>query len=365
MNTTTYERPTILVVDDTPANLSLLTSLLKDKYRIKVASNGFKALELATASPPDLILLDIMMPEIDGYEVCRRLKSDQRTERVPIIFLTAKTSPEDEEEGLLLGAVDFIHKPISPPIMLARITTHLQVKSWQDFLQDQNAWLKKEVECRLSEVSRLQESSILVMVSLAEFRDECTGNHIRRTQEYIRILAEKLGRLTRYSGQLTVAQIELIAKSAPLHDIGKIAIPDHILLKQGKLEPEEFAVIKTHSERGYDMLRRAGNYMGERGDFLAMAMEIANCHHEKWDGSGYPNGISGETIPLAARLMAVADVFDALTTIRPYKSAMPFDKAVDVIKDGSGSHFDPQVIEVFMESVEDFNNIAAALSDTL
>jgi len=214
----------------------------------------------------------------------------------------------------------------------------LQVKAWQDFLQDQNAWLKEEVERRLSEVNRLQESSILVMVSLAEFRDECTGNHIRRTREYARVLAEQLARLPEHAAHLTAQRIELIAKSAPLHDIGKIAIPDHILLKPGKLTPAEFDIMKTHAQRGYDMLRTAGEHMGEQGDFLEMAMEIARCHHEKWDGSGYPDGLAGEQIPLAARLMAVADVFDALTTSRPYKTAMTREQAVAIIVQGNGAH---------------------------
>ena len=357
------ERPTVLVVDDTPANLSLLTSLLKEQYRIKVANNGIKALELAAAVPPDLVLLDIMMPEMDGYEVCRRLKAAEATRQVPVIFLTAKTEVEDEELGFSVGAVDFIHKPISPPIVAARVKTHLQVKAWQDFLQDQNAWLKEEVERRLSDVSRLQESSIMVMVSLAEFRDECTGNHIRRTQEYVRMLAEQLARLSQYAVQLTPQHIELIAKSAPLHDIGKIAIPDHILLKPGKLTLEEFEVMKTHAQRGYEMLRTAGKHMGEQGDFLAMAMEIARCHHEKWDGSGYPDGLAGEGIPMAGRLMAVADVFDALTTARPYKTAMTREQAVAIIVQGSGAHFDPRVVEAFMAIQDDLQRIAGMWSD--
>jgi len=359
----TQGNPSILVVDDTPANLSLMANLLVDRYQVRVANNGARALELASAAPPDLILLDIMMPEMDGHEVCRRLKADPRTERIPVIFLTAKTSMEDEEQGLLMGAVDFIHKPISPPIVLARIRTHLQVKSWQDFLQNQNAWLIDEVDRRLSEVSRLQESSIMVMVSLAEFRDECTGNHIRRTQEYARVLAAQLAHAPQYAARLTAAHIELIAKSAPLHDIGKIAIPDHILLKPGKLSAEEFEVMKTHAQRGYDMLRTAGEHMGERGDFLEMAMEIARCHHEKWDGSGYPDGLAGERIPLAARLMAVADVFDALTSSRPYKTAMSREQAVAIIAQGSGSHFDPQVVEAFLAIQDELQRIASLWVD--
>jgi putative two-component system response regulator len=352
------ERPSILVVDDTPANLGMLSNLLKEQYRIRVATNGFKALELATAAPPDIILLDIMMPEMDGYEVMHRLKADPRTERIPVIFLTAKTSIEDEERGLLMGAVDFIHKPISPPIVLARIKTQLQVKNWQDFLLDQNAWLKAEVERRLSDVSRLQESSVMVMVSLAEFRDECTGNHIRRTQEYVRVLAERMARLPKYAEYLTGQSIELIAKSAPLHDIGKIAIPDDILLKPGKYTPEEFEIMKTHARRGYEMLMKASEHMGDKGEFLSVAKDIARCHHEKWDGSGYPEGLTGDQIPLSSRLMAVADVFDALLTRRPYKEPMSLAVATEIILEGKGKHFDPEVIEAFVAVSDDLKKIA-------
>ena len=334
--TTNNERPTVLVVDDTPANLSLLSNLLKEKYRIKLANNGIKALELAASAPPDLVLLDIMMPEMDGYEVCRRLKANEATCRVPVIFLTAKTETEDEELGFSVGAVDFIHKPISPPIVAARVKTHLEIKAWQDFMQDQNAWLQQQVEKRLSEVNRLQDASIYVMVSLAEFRDEATGNHIRRTQEYVRLLAQAMSRLPHYSALLTPSTIEQMSKSAPLHDIGKIAIPDHILLKPGKHTEEEFAIMKTHAQRGYNMLKRAGEHMGENGEFLTLAMEIAGSHHEKWDGSGYPNGLAGNAIPIAARLMAVADVYDALRARRPYKEPMPHAQAMAIIAQGKG-----------------------------
>lgn len=363
MTTSANQRPTVLVVDDTPANLSLLVNLLKDQYRTKVANSGIKALELVAASPPDIVLLDIMMPEMDGYEVIRRLKSDPRTERIPVIFLTAKTSIEDEEQGLLMGAVDFIHKPISPPIVLARIKTQLQVKNFHDFLLNQNTWLKEEVERRLSDVGRLQESSMLVMVSLAEFRDECTGNHIRRTQEYVRVLAERMARLPKYADYLTARFIELIAKSAPLHDIGKIAIPDDILLKPGKYTPEEFTIMKTHVRRGYEMLMRAGDYMGEHGEFLDLAKDIAHYHHEKWDGSGYPVGLAGDQIPLPARLMAVADVFDALLTRRPYKEPMGAAQAMEIILEGRGQHFDPEVVDAFMAIQDELQRVAALWTD--
>jgi len=357
------KRPSILAVDDTPANLSLLANLLRDKYQVRVAKCGQKALELAFASPPDLILLDVMMPEMDGYEVIRRLKADPRTVRVPVMFLTAKNSVEDEEAGLTLGAVDFIHKPISPPIVLARINTQLQIKSWQDFLQNENVWLQQEVERRLAAINRLQDASIWVMVALAEFRDECTGNHIRRTQEYVKVLAEEMADLPQYAELLTPQYIDLIAKTAPLHDIGKIAIPDHILLKPGKLTDEEFVVMKTHAQRGDEMLARAGTLMGEEGAYFEVARQIARSHHEKWDGNGYPDGLAGVDIALSARLMAVADVYDALIARRPYKEPMTHAQAAGLLTQGSGQHFDPDIIAAFLCVQDRFMDIAARWND--
>lgn len=356
-------RPTILVVDDTPANLSLLTHLLNEKYRVKLANKGLKALEFANTMPPDLILLDIMMPEMDGYEVCRRLKANEKTKDIPIIFLTAKNEIEDEELGFLLGAVDFIHKPISPPIVLARIQTHLEIKVWHDFLQDQNVWLQKQVEKRLTEINDLQYATICVMTSMAEFRDETTGHHIRRTQNYVLMLAKELSKLPHYKSLLTPSYIEKMSKSAPLHDIGKISIPDDILLKPGKHTPEETVIMKTHAQRGFDMLKKAGDFMGEKGEFLTFAMEIAGCHHEKWDGSGYPNGLKGQEIPISARLMALADVFDALLSRRPYKPAMSIEKTIAIILEGKGTHFDPEIVEAFLTIKDEMLEVATNLAD--
>lgn len=356
--------PRILCVDDEPLNLILLESILSPcGYDVLSAASCAEALEIIRIERIDICLLDVMMPGMDGHELCRRLKSDPQTAHIPIIFLTAQNSMEAEEQGLLIGAVDFIRKPISYPIVLARVQTHLQVKYWQDSLQNQNAWLKGEVERRLSEVNRLQESSIMVMVSLAEFRDECTGNHIRRTQKYVGILAEGLACLPKYADLLTPGYIELLVKSAPLHDIGKIAIPDNILLKPDKLTAQEFEIMKTHPRRGHEMLRTAGGYMGEQGDFLVMAMEIALSHHEKWDGSGYPDSLSGEQIPLSARLMAVADVFDALMTNRPYKTQMTCEQAYKIVAESSGSHFDPQIVDIFMNVQDECQRVASMWGD--
>lgn len=357
------KRPTILAIDDTPANLSLLNELLRENYRVKLANTGIKGLALAAKAPPDLILLDIMMPEMDGYEVCRRLKADPITARTPIIFLTAKMETADEELGFELGAVDFIHKPIAPSIVLARVRTHLQIMAWQTFLEDKSAWLQREVERQVSEVLHLQEASIRVMVSLAEFRDECTGNHIRRTQSYVRLLAEYLSKQDRDREFLTPLHIDQITKASPLHDIGKIAIPDHILLKPGKHTPEEFEIMKTHAIKGESMLARTRHEMGEDNLMLHFASQIARNHHERWDGSGYPDQLKAEAIPLPARLMAVADVYDALRSRRPYKKAFSHEEAVPMLVDQRGKQFDPALIDAFIALQDEFCRIATQLAD--
>ncbi len=353
----------ILVVDDTPANLSLLNQLLRTHYRVRLANSGARGLELAVSAPPDLILLDIMMPDMDGYEVFRRLKAAPETAGIPIIFLTAKVGAEDEEYGLALGAVDFIHKPIAPSVVLARVRIHLQIKTWQTFLEDKSAWLQGEVERRVNEVLHLQEASIRVMVSLAEFRDECTGNHIRRTQDYVRLLAEYLSTQDRDRETLNPEKIDQIAKAAPLHDIGKIAIPDHILLKAGKHTPEEFEIMKTHSVKGESMLLRSQRELGDENQMLLYAAQIARGHHERWDGNGYPDQLSGEAIPLPARLMAVADVYDALRSRRPYKPAFNHSEAVGILIEGRGKHFDPLLIDAFIALEGSFSEIAIKLAD--
>src|SRR6218665_1734265 len=269
-------KPTILVVDDTPDNLSLMSALLKDLYKVKVANHGERGLRIANAEqPPDLILLDIMMPDIDGYEVCRRLKAEPRTRDIPVIFLTARSEVEDETRGLELGAADYITKPISPPIVLARVHTHLALKAHADFLRDKSAYLQSEVAKRTAEVQAIQDVTIMAMASLAETRDNETGAHIRRTQLYVRRLAEQLKTHPRFSNYLTERTIELLYKSAPLHDIGKVGIPDEILLKPGKLTPEEFELMKLHTIYGRDTIMQVEEYVGTSTGFLRYAREIA------------------------------------------------------------------------------------------
>lgn len=360
----TGERDTILVVDDTPDNLTLMAALLKDTYKVKVANNGERGLRIATATPhPDLILLDIMMPDMDGYEVCRQLKANPETADIPIIFLTAKAEMEDEQLGLELGAVDYIIKPISPPIVLARVKTHLTLKASADFLRDQNAFLEREVNRRTEEVHAIQDVTIMALASLAETRDNETGNHIRRTQHYVKALAEYLKGNPRFATELTDKNIDLLFKSAPLHDIGKVGIPDPILLKPGRYEPSEFEIMKAHPEKGRDVIINAEQTLGREVPFLTFAKEIAYSHHEKWDGSGYPQQLKGDDIPVAARLMALADVYDALINKRIYKPAMPHEQARDIIVEGRGKHFDPDVVDAFLTIQQQFIEISKRFSD--
>ena len=359
------EKSTILVVDDTPENLSLMSALLKDLYKVKVANHGDKSLKIAMSDkPPDLILLDIMMPDIDGYEVCRRLKANPGTRDIPVIFLTAKSEVEDEQRGLSLGAVDYITKPISPPILMARVATQLALKASADFLRDKNDFLEQEVARRTEEVMAIQDVTILAMASLAETRDSDTGNHIRRTQFYVKVLAEHIKENPRFSGFLTDHNIRMLFKSAPLHDIGKVGIPDRILLKPGKFTPDEFEIMKSHTTLGRDAIAHAEQSLGTKVEFLHMAKEIALYHQEKWGGSGYPEGLSGDAIPISARLMAVADVYDALISRRVYKEGMPHDKAVEIIVQGSGSHFDPDMVDGFVAIQERFRAIALEYADS-
>jgi putative two-component system response regulator len=358
------EKPTVLVVDDTPDNLSLMNALLKGSYKVKVANHGEKALKTAFSTPPDLILLDIMMPEMDGYQICQQLKRNPVTKDIPVIFLTAKAEVEDEQKGLELGAVDYITKPISPPLVLARVKNHLALKASADFLRDKNDYLEQEVAKRTQEIMAIQDVTILAMASLAETRDSDTGNHIRRTQFYVKALAEKLKDHSRFVTYLNERSIQILFKSAPLHDIGKVGIPDHILLKPGRFTPDEFEIMKTHAVLGWDAIEQAEQSLGTRVEFLSTAKEIAYFHHEKWDGSGYPEGICGDDIPISARLMAVADVYDALISRRVYKEGMSHEKAVQIITEGRGSHFDPDIVDAFLEIQLVFRVIASQYADS-
>lgn len=357
-------RPAILAVDDAPANIDVVKGVLAEDYLVQAAVNGQMALKVIERRRPDLILLDIMMPGMDGYEVCRRLKADAATREIPVIFLTSKGEEEDETHGLELGAVDYIVKPISPAILRERVKTHLTLKRARDFLRKQNEILEEKVLERTQELEELQDVAMVAMGSLAETRDPETGNHIRRTQHYVRLLAMHLRDHPRFRDLLTPENITMLFKSAPLHDIGKVGVPDGILLKPGKLTAEEFEKMKAHPVFGRDAIVAARRAMTHAHNFLVFAEEIAYSHHEKWDGSGYPEGLKGEAIPISARLMAVADVYDALVSRRVYKPAFPHEKAVRIITEGRGSHFDPDMVDAFREISDRFHAVAEKYADS-
>jgi len=352
---TDLSNSTVLVVDDTETNIDILVETLGDDYDVSVAIDGESALESVESETPDLILLDIMMPGMDGYEVCRRLKADERTRNIPIIFVTAMIEAGDEAKGLSLGALDYITKPFKPSLVKSRVQNHLLLKRHQDHLEEL-------VRQRTRELELTQEVTIESMAALAEYRDPETGGHIKRTQNYIKVLAGRMKDHPKFEAFLDDETIELLYKSAPLHDIGKIAIKDHILLKQGKLTDEEFEAMKNHAIYGRDAIRAAVKKLG-RDSFLRYAEEIAYTHQEKWDGSGYPQGLKNGEIPISGRLMALADVYDALISKRVYKPPFTHSKAVAIIEEGRGSHFDPDIVDIFLELHENFRQIALEHAD--
>lgn len=317
-------RPCILVVDDEPLNLQVLKQILQDHYRLLFARDGARALVLAQQEQPDLILLDIMMPGLTGIETCQQLKANPLTQHIPVIFVTALSEASNGEEGFAVGGVDYITKPVSAAIVLARVKTHLSLVS----------------------VDRLQASRLQIIRCLgraSEYKDNETGLHVVRMSYYARALAEAAG----YSA----ADADTLFLAAPMHDVGKIGIPDAILLKPGKLTSEEWAVMQSHCQIGADIIG------SDTSPIMAMARSIALYHHEKWDGSGYPQQLVGDAIPLEARIIAIADVFDALTSERPYKPAWPFQEAADYIKQQAGSHFDPELVKHLDELLPHFLSI--------
>ena len=357
-------KPTVLAVDDDPNNLSVVGGLLQPVYEVKVATSGQRALELARKAPlPDLILLDIMMPNMDGHAVLAALKSDRLTRDIPVIFLTAMDASSDEELGLKQGAVDYITKPLHPEVLLARVRTQLELKQVRDQLADRNVWLEAEVARRMADNEAIQDASIRALARLAEIRDPETGNHILRTSQYVVTLARLLQKDPQFAEQLTDRLIVTLGKSAPLHDIGKVGIPDHILHKPGKLTDEEWTVMKTHAALGAQAIERAEKDTEHSVEFLTVAKTIARWHHENWDGSGYPDGLVHDAIPLPAQLMKLADVFDALITRRVYKEAYAPQLVRDIMKEGRGTLFSPVLFDHFDAHFEAFVAIAEHLRD--
>ncbi|MGQ0618986.1 MAG: HD-GYP domain-containing protein [Panacagrimonas sp.] len=343
MDDTTALPATILVVDDLPQNIEVMSGILRPAYRVKAATGGARALQLASGdAPPDLILLDIMMPEMDGLEVCRRLKADLRTRSIPVIFVTAMSEIEDEAQGFEAGCVDYVTKPVSPTLVLARVRTHLA-------LAQQNRELERQVRARTEELWQTRLAVIRCLGKAAEFKDDRTGLHVVRMSHYSRILGKACG--------MSDADADLLMTASPMHDVGKIGVPDSILKSPGRLSPEEWVLMQKHVEFGAEII-------GEQdSELLQMARTIALTHHEKWNGSGYPKGLSGEEIPLVGRITAMADVFDALTSERPYKLAWGVGPALKYIRERRGTQFDPMLVDRLDAVLGEFEQVRVRYAD--
>jgi putative two-component system response regulator len=336
-------KPVLLVVDDTPFNIDVLRGVLSAQYTLKVATNGEKALYLAAAQPqPELVLLDVMMPGMDGHEVCRRLKADEATRHIPVIFVTSMSEVDDEKKGFEAGAVDYITKPVRPPLVQARVSTHLKLAA-------QERHLSALVQARTQELESTRLEIIRRLGRAAEFKDDETGQHVIRMSHYTRILARAYG--------LSPAEVDVYFNAAPMHDIGKIGIPEAILLKAGELTEEEWQVMRKHPSIGAGIIGRHANPL------LDTARVMALTHHEKWNGTGYPRGLKGEQIPLPGRMVSVADVFDALTSERPYKPAWSVEQAVDYLRRESGEQFDPALVDLFIAHLPAVRQVIAEHAD--
>lgn len=336
-------KASVLVVDDTSENIDLLVEILKGEYTVRAAINGEQGLKIARlAKAPDLILLDIMMPGIDGFEVCRRLKADPTTSHIPIIFVTAKITTSDEIMGFSLGAVDYITKPISPPVVLARVRTHLA-------LYDQNRELDRKVRQQTQDIHDTRLKIIHRLGRAAEFKDDNTGLHVIRMSHYAQVLGIAAG--------MSETMADMLLDAAPMHDIGKIGIPDAILQKPGRLDEQEWAIMQTHAQIGEEIIGK------DDSELLTMARIVAISHHERWDGSGYPNALAGEDIPMVGRIVAIADVFDALTSVRPYKDSWSVDDTVAYLQQQAGKQFEPKLVSLFIENLDEIVTIKERLSD--
>jgi len=358
------ETGSILIVDDTPANLQVLAGLLKKRgYKARPVTNGKLALQAAQNEPPDLILLDITMPDMDGFEVCKQLKANEALRNIPVIFVSALTETFDKVKAFSVGGVDYITKPFQFDEVQSRVDTHLKLRQLQLELEKHNHNLQDLVQAKVKEITDLQLSMIFAMARLSESRDNETGKHLDRVRSLCRALASILAESTRYKDRVSADYMDNIYHASPLHDIGKVGIQDSILLKPGKLEPEEFEIMKKHSLIGAETLG-AVRMQYPKNAFLNMGIAIARSHHEKWDGNGYPDGLVGEDIPLSARIMAVADVYDALRSVRHYKPPFSHEMACDIILKESGTHFDPGVVDAFVSKQEEMKDIFEKLKDS-
>jgi putative two-component system response regulator len=349
------------MVDDNLTNLTVGKNALLGKYKVFTIPSGKKLFEMLDRAAPDMILLDIEMPDMNGYEIIRRLKEDAATADIPVVFLTARSDSGSELEGLSLGAIDYISKPFSPPLLLKRIEVHMLVEEQKHELENYNHNLQYMVEEKTKTVLDLQNAILRTVAELVECRDDTTGGHIERTQNYLRILVDALAQDEMYKEEVSTWNIDFLLQSSQLHDVGKIAIKDSILQKPAKLTPEEFDEMKTHTSFGITVIEKIQENTSE-ATFLEYAKIFAGTHHEKWDGSGYPAGLKGNEIPLQGRIMAIADVYDALISERPYKKPFSHEEAVKIITNGSGSHFDPSLVKIFLAHEQDFKNIAVNMA---
>jgi len=346
-----------MIVDDQPANLKVLSEILKGMgYKVRPALNGKTAINAAEHDPPDLILLDIMMPEMDGFEVCGKLKENATLRHIPVIFISALDDIHDKIKGFQAGGVDYITKPFQTEEVLARVNTHLRLEQYTHHLEEL-------VDEKVKEIYNSQMATILAVSKLAESRDDVTGQHIERTQKYCKLMAQQLFEARRFQGELTEGFIDSIFHASPLHDIGKVGIADNILLKPGKLTEAEFEIMKTHVLIGANTLETVQSRYPQNV-FVSMGIDLARSHHERWDGCGYPEGLKGKEIPLSARIMAVADVYDALRCKRPYKEVLPREKAMELMLESTGTHFDPDVMEAFKACEEEFDRIHQSISES-
>ncbi len=357
---------TILLVDDDLATLEIINECLRPYFRTRIATRGEKAIELARLSPaPHLVLLDVELPDMDGYEICAALKSDAQTAGIPVIFLSSHSDIAETMRGLELGAVDYVAKPVAPPILLARMRTHLRLHEVQRNLEERNLDLEASIRGRAETLAaaaqqsrRQRDLSLAMLTEFAKLRDPGTAAHLVRVGEYMQTLVATLRQRPGQLERLSTEQWTLCWQCAPLHDIGNIAIPDRLLFKPGRLTASEYACIKTHTTHGRQLLAAAQESVPTDDPFLRVASDIVHAHHEHWDGNGYPLGLRGETIPLPARLMALVDVYDALISERDYRVAMLHGDAVDTIRQASGRQFDPLLVDCFLACAESWYGIA-------
>jgi putative two-component system response regulator len=358
-------KPTLLLLAEPAQDRWLLAKALQPLCKLDaIAPCNFDIPRLGRAPLPDLILLDVDLPGTDSYGLCLKLTHDPVTQRIPVILLSQRLSADDELRGFESGAIDYITGNTPLAIQVARVKAQLARQAGGGVLSNVNQLLEQDIQRRTRQVKATEDVTIAALTAMAETRDTETGNHIRRTQHYVRALSRQLQQHPRFAAFLTDSNIDMLFRSAPLHDIGKVGIPDRILLKPGRFDADEMAIMKTHTTLGRDMIEQAERLIGGKVDFLTMAKEIAYAHQEKWDGSGYPLGLIGDAIPISARLMALADVYDAIISRRVYKEGMPHATAVNIIVQGRGQHFDPDIVDAFMDLLDEFQDIAQRFADS-